>query len=42
MKGGNMITIEKVDMTLETAYRLNNLGFAITFENGIIRIEKED
>ncbi len=37
-----MITIEKVDMSLETAYQLNDLGYAITYKNGNIQIEKED
>lgn len=36
-----MIIIKKVDMDLETAYQLNNLGYAITYNNGNIQIEKE-
>lgn len=37
-----MITIEKVDMSIETAYQLYELGFAITLKNGNIQLEKED
>ena len=37
-----MIKIEKVDMSIETAYQLNELGFAVTFKNGVILLEKED
>ena len=36
-----MITIEKVDMDLETAYQLHELGFAITHKDGKIILEKE-
>lgn len=36
-----MISIKKADMTLETAYRLNKLGFTIQIKNGNILIEKE-
>ncbi len=37
-----MITIKKVDMDLETAYQLHELGYAITFENDTIQIEREE
>jgi hypothetical protein len=37
-----VITIKKVDMSIETAYQLNELGFAITLDNETIQIEKED
>lgn len=37
-----MIKIEKVDLTLATADQLYELGYAITFDNNIIQIEKED
>lgn len=37
-----MITIKKVDMTLDTAYQLNKLGFAVIFKNGNIQLVKED
>lgn len=37
-----MLTIEKVDMSLETAYQLNELGFAVIYKNGIILLVKED
>jgi len=36
-----MLSIEKVDMSLETAYQLNEMGFAITIKNGKIQLEKE-
>lgn len=36
-----MITIKKVDMSLETAYQLNKLGLAITLKNGNVQIERE-
>lgn len=37
-----MITIEKVDMSIETAYQLNKLGFAIIVKNGNILLVRED
>ena len=37
-----MITIEKVDMSLETAYQLYELGIAVLYKNGIILLVKED
>ena len=37
-----MITIEKVDMSLETAYQLSELGYAVILNNGNIQLEKED
>ena len=37
-----MITIKKVDMSLETAYQLNELGFVIIIKNNKIQLEKED
>ena len=37
-----MIAIKKVDMSLETAYQLNNLGFAVIFKNGNIQLVKEN
>lgn len=37
-----MITIKKVDTTLETAYQLNELGFAVIFKNGNIQLVKEN
>lgn len=36
-----MITIKKVDMSIDTAYQLNKIGFAIAFKNGNILIERE-
>ena len=37
-----MITIKKVDMNFETAYQLNELGFAVIFKNGNIQLVKEN
>lgn len=37
-----MLQIEKVDMSLETAYQLYDLGFAVIWENGNILLVKED
>lgn len=37
-----MIKLKKVDMTIELAYQLSELGFAISFKNGAILIERED
>ncbi len=37
-----MLKIEKVDMSLETAYQLYNLGFAVIYKNGTILLVKED
>jgi len=37
-----MITIKKVDMSIETAYRLNEIGFVVIYKNGDIILEKED
>lgn len=37
-----MLQIEKVDMSLETAYQLYELGFAVIFKNGNILLVKED
>ena len=37
-----MITIEKVDMSIETAYQLNKLGFAVIAKNGNILLVRED
>lgn len=36
-----MITIKKVDMSIDTAYQLNKLGFSIIFKNGNVLIERE-
>ena len=37
-----MIKIKEVVLTLATADQLHKLGFAITYDNGIIQIERED
>ena len=37
-----LITIEKVDLTLETADRLYELGFIVLYKNGIILLGRED
>lgn len=37
-----MIQIKKVDMSLETAYQLYELGFAVIYKNGNILLVKED
>ena len=37
-----MLQIEKVDMSLETAYQLYELGLAVIYKNGNILLVKED
>lgn len=36
-----MIRIKKVDMDIETAYRLNELGISVIYDNGDILLVSE-